>query len=139
MSISSELREQIEKRDKKCCQYCLTTEDNCGLRMHIDHIVPVSVGGNTTPENLCLACFSCNVYKSAKQTWKDPKSQKIVPLFHPLHQNWNEHFGWDESKTKIIGLSSCGRATIEALKMNNPTVVNARKRWVSAGWHPPVL
>lgn len=137
MSVNSELREKIEQRDKKCCQYCFTTEDNCGLKMHIDHIIPQSLGGGTIPENLCLACFSCNVYKGAKQTWKDPKTQKSVPLFNPLQQNWSEHFDWDESKTKITGLSSCGRATIDALKMNNPTVVNARKRWVSAGWHPP--
>ncbi|QTA77866.1 HNH endonuclease domain-containing protein [Desulfonema limicola] len=139
MSINSELRTLLEKRDKRRCLYCLTTEDNCGLRMHVDHIIPVSVGGNTIPENLCLACFSCNVYKSAKQVWKDPLTQEIVTLFHPLKQNWIEHFTWDETKTKITGLSSCGRATIEALKMNNSTVVNARKRWVSAGWHPPDL
>jgi len=86
-----------------------------------------------------LACFSCNVYKGAKQTWNDPLTQNAASLFHPLRQNWNEHFAWDESKTKITGLTSCGRATVEALKMNNPTVVNARRRWVSAGWHPPDL
>jgi len=137
MSINSELREQLEKRDKKRCLYCLTTEENCGLKMHVDHIIPVSVGGDTILENLCLACFSCNVHKGAKQVWNDPLNQEIVPLFHPLHQNWNEHFCWDETKSKITALSSCGRATIEVLKMNNPTVVNARKRWVSAGWHPP--
>jgi len=34
-------------------------------------------------------------------------------------------------------LAQRGRATIDALKMSNPTVVNARRRWVSAGWHPP--
>ncbi|MEA3338770.1 MAG: HNH endonuclease signature motif containing protein [Chloroflexota bacterium] len=139
MSVSTELRILLEKRDKKRCSYCLTSEDNCGLRMHVDHIIPESGGGCTTPENLCLACFSCNVHKGAKQTRQDPLIREIVPLFHPLRQDWNEHFCWDESKIKIIGLSSCGRATIAALKMNNPTVVNARRRWVSAGWHPPEL
>ena len=139
MSISSELRTMLEKRDKKRCLYCLISENNCGLRMHVDHIIPVSAGGSTTLDNLCLTCFSCNVYKGAKQTWSDPLTQETVPLFHPLCHNWNDHFCWNESKTKIIGLSSCGRATIEALKMNNPTVVNARRRWVSSGWHPPEL
>ena len=137
MSISSKIRTQLEKRDKKHCQYCLISEGNCGLRMHVDHIIPESAGGVSTLDNLCLVCFSCNVYKGSKQILNDPLTQETVSLFHPLRQNWNEHFVWDESKTKIKGLTSCGRATIEALKMNNSTVVNARRRWVSAGWHPP--
>ncbi len=107
--------------------------------MHVDHIIPESDGGRTIPENLCLACFSCNVYKGAKLTWQDPLTQESVSLFHPRQQDWNEHFCGDKNKTKIIGLSPCGRATLVALKMNNPTVVNARSRWVSAGWHPPKL
>jgi len=137
MYVTSKIRIQLEKRDKKLCQYCLNSEDNCGLRMHVDHIIPESAGGVSTLDNLCLVCFSCNVYKGAKQIWNDPLTQENVYLFHPLRQNWNEHFSWDESKTKIKGLTPCGRATIEALKMNNATVVNARRRWVSAGWHPP--
>ncbi|RLT34340.1 MAG: HNH endonuclease, partial [Chloroflexi bacterium] len=32
---------------------------------------------------------------------------------------------------------ACGRATVEALQMNNQTVVKARRRWVIGGWHPP--
>ena len=137
MSVSIELRKFLEKRDRKRCAYCLISEENCGLKMHVDHIIPEASGGDTTHENLCLACFSCNVYKGAKETGIDPITQEIIPLFHPLKQKWHEHFRWDENKTKILGLSPCGRATISALKMNNTTVVNARKRWVSAGWHPP--
>ncbi len=139
MTIPTKLRISLEKRDKKRCAYCLTSEDNCGLKMHVDHITPEASGGDTTSENLCLACFSCNVHKGAKQTGLDPITQEITQLFHPLKQKWNEHFRWDENKEKIIGLSPCGRATISILKMNNPTVANARKRWVSAGWHPPKL
>jgi lipid A disaccharide synthetase len=56
-----------------------------------------------------------------------------------LQQQWNEHFAWDETNTKIIRLTACGRATLEALLMNNPTILMARKRWVSADWHPPDL
>jgi hypothetical protein len=107
--------------------------------MHIDHIVPETAGGLTSPENLCLACFSCNVFKGAQQHGVDALTGETVPLFHPLRQRWRDHFTWDESKTHIIGLTACGRATVEALHMNNPTVVRARRRWVSAGWHPPAV
>jgi len=85
-----------------------------------------------------LICFSCNVHKGAQQTGIDPTIGEIGALFHPLHERWDEHFSWDESRTLIIGLTACGRAMIEVMEMNNPTVVRARRRWVSAGWHPPV-
>ena len=37
----------------------------------------------------------------------------------------------------IVGLTAIGRATVEALKMNNEFIVPARRHWVEAGWHPP--
>jgi hypothetical protein len=30
-----------------------------------------------------------------------------------------------------------GRATVAALNMNHPLIVEARYRWVQVGWHPP--
>lgn len=137
MTIPQTLRALVRVRDHRRCVYCLTTEENCGLRMHIDHIVPEAVGGPTSADNLCAACFSCNVAKSAQQTAADPLTSEMVPLFHPLQQRWREHFAWDASQTQIVGITACGRATVNALHMNNPTVVQARRRWVSAGWHPP--
>ncbi len=137
MSISAELRRSLDERDHKRCSYCLTTEDNCGLRMHVDHIIPEVAGGETRFNNLCLACFSCNIYKGSKQTGFDSISEKVVPLFHPLQQHWPDYFIWDASKTEIIGTTPCGRATVVALNLNHTTIVRARRRWVSASWHPP--
>jgi hypothetical protein len=137
MPIPPELRRLLEQRDKSRCAYCLTAEENCGLQMHVDHIIPESAGGATVLDNLCLVCFSCNVHKGARQTSIDPLTHEVTPLFDPIHQKWSKHFTWDESQTQILGLTPCGRATVEALQMNNTTVVRARRRWVSAGWHPP--
>ena len=137
MPIPPALRRLIAARDKGRCAYCLTTEENCGLRMHIDHIIPESADGPTAPDNLCSICFSCNVYKSAQQIGIDPSTEESAPLFHPLQQRWEDHFDWDESKTQIVGLTPTGRATVVALQLNNLIVVRARRRWVSAGWHPP--
>lgn len=137
MPIPPVLRAVLDTRDKQRCVYCLTTEENCGLRMHVDHIIPETVGGPTIEENTCLACFSCNVAKSSQQTAVDPLSGERVPLFHPLRQRWSEHFVWSEDKTRIIGVTASGRATVDALRMNNPIVERARRRWVVAGWHPP--
>ncbi len=72
-----------------------------------------------------------------QQSGVDPLTGETAPLFHPVRQRWRDHFTWDESQTQIVGLTACGRVTVIALHMNNPTVVRARHRWVSAGWHPP--
>jgi hypothetical protein len=29
--------------------------------------------------------------------------------------------------------------SVEALRMNNPTIERARRRWVAAGWRPPLV
>lgn len=139
MSVPATLRRLIAERDQHRCAYCLTAEENCGLQMHVDHIIPETANGPTTADNLCLACFSCNVHKGPQQTGVDPLTGETSPLFHPLRQRWRDHFAWDESNTQIVGLTPCGRATVVALQLNNPTVVRARRRWVSAGWHPPPM
>jgi hypothetical protein len=57
-------------------------------------------------------------------------------LFHPRQQRWYEHFAWSQDGTRIIGLTPCGRATVEALQLNRMTVVAARGLWVIFGQHP---
>jgi hypothetical protein len=68
----------------------------------------------------------------------DPLTGEVVVLFHPRQQQWAGHFQWDETGIQLIGLTAIGRATIVALNMNNSVIVDARRRWVSVGWHPPI-
>lgn len=108
MAISADVRRQVVARGGQRCAYCLTTEVNCGLQMHIDHILPEMTGGATTLENLCLACFACNIYKGARQVAVDPITGETWPLFHPLRQRWQDHFEWSAEQTQIIGLRHVG-------------------------------
>jgi hypothetical protein len=87
---------------------------------------------------LCLACELCNQYKWTKTESLEPESGKIVPLFNPRNQKWKDHFTWNLDGIEIIGITACGRATIDALKLNNNLAIIVRKNWVQAGWHPPV-
>lgn len=119
------------------CEYCRISERVTGLALEVDHIIPRFRGGSTSQVNLCRACSSCNVYKGDEIEALDPETDEVTPLFNPRRQQWSEHFAWSEDGTQIIGLTGCGRATIEALKMNNPRLVRARRLWVSVGWHPP--
>jgi len=41
------------------------------------------------------------------------------------------------NRAEIIGLTTCGRAKIQALRLNNSLAVTVRKNWVQAGWYPP--
>ncbi len=63
--MSPSLRYDILKRDGFKCTICgRNTED--GAKLHVDHIIPVSKGGKTVPENLRTLCDSCNLGKSDK-------------------------------------------------------------------------
>lgn len=67
----------------------------------------------------------------------DSLTGEMSPLFHPRQQRWDEHFEWDSSGMRIVGLTAVGRATVVALNMNNAVIIAARWRWASVGWHPP--
>ncbi len=62
--------------------------------MTYDHINPRSKGGDTTFENICLTCRSCNEFKSDLTKVKDPPTGEIVSLFNPRTQKWTDHFSW---------------------------------------------
>ncbi|MDZ8186478.1 MAG: HNH endonuclease [Nostoc sp. ChiSLP02] len=135
--IPESLKNQISASDKGRCCYCLTTEANSGIPMSYDHIQPRSKGGEATFENLCLACRSCNEFKADSIESIDPLTGETTPLFNPRTQKWSNHFTWSSDATKIEGLTPIGRATIVCLRMNNPVIVVARRRWTISGWHPP--
>jgi len=135
--LPADLQEQLWAADDRRCAYCHTTEANTGQPMTIDHIIPETQDGSTTFDNLCFACRRCNEFKSSQITARDPLTDEIVSLFHPRLQVWSDHFAWDASGTRVIGLTANGRATVLALNMNNDIIVDARRRWVSVGWHPP--
>lgn len=67
----------------------------------------------------------------------DPDSGKDVSLFHPRKHVWNDYFIWSADKLRIIGLTSIGRATVEALELNRERAVCIRAADIAVGRHPP--
>lgn len=135
--IPDALRERVNEWGRYRCSYCLSSEENVGTPMEVDHIIPESLGGPTEEENLCLACSMCNGYKGSNVTDIDPLTNETVQLFNPRHQRWAEHFAWTPEGDLILGLTPPGRATIAALKLNRPLLIKARRVWIRAGEHPP--
>ena len=108
------------------------------MPMHVEHIVPLAAGGESVEGNLWLACPLCNGYKGANTHGVDPETGERVPLYDPRRQSWSQHFGWSETSLLIVGLTATGRATVASLRLNNDRLVQARRRWAGAGWHPPM-
>lgn len=58
--LSEDLRREVFRRDGGRCVACGSDE-----LLQFDHIIPVALGGATTPENLQLLCAPCNRAKGA--------------------------------------------------------------------------
>jgi hypothetical protein len=139
LSISAELRERVRRQAEDRCGYCLCSQQYMPGPLEIDHIRPSSRGGTDDEDNLWLACTTCNRFKGAQESGHDPVTQVDVHLYNPRKQDWNSHFVWSIDGAYIIGLTPCGRATIDALQLNNSNAVMVRSAWMSVGWHPPAL
>jgi 5-methylcytosine-specific restriction endonuclease McrA len=74
-------RRAIWKRDRYTCQYCgrKPPQDECTL----DHIVPKSLGGDTSWYNCVLACYQCNSQKA---------DRKPEDAFRPIDKEKAKHW-----------------------------------------------
>lgn len=69
--IPDDMRETIIRRDSGVCVYCGRRCGSPGRReLELDHVIPYTDGGPTTPKNLVVACRSCNRSKGSKRGWR---------------------------------------------------------------------
>lgn len=136
-SISEPLRLEVCERDGFRCAYCKTAARIVAGDMTIDHIVPETLGGPTELDNLCLACWRCNLIKGQRIVGTDPLSGEVVRFFHPAQESWLDHFVWKDDGVIMEGLTPTGRATVDGLKLNRIALKESRELWIGAGWHPP--
>jgi 5-methylcytosine-specific restriction endonuclease McrA len=65
---AEDIEAQYRRQRGKC--YWRNVNDDCSVSLkggyHVDHVVPLSKGGSNGPENLVLACPTCNLQKHAK-------------------------------------------------------------------------
>ena len=73
-NISPQLRNEILERNGYTCQRCGAGAGDLDpynpgrkIRLHIDHIKPISQGGRDTKDNLSVLCSACNQGKSNVQ------------------------------------------------------------------------
>ena len=117
-------REFNRHRAGNRCEYCHLSQNLSELVFHTEHIIPRQHGGVDDLGNVALACPDCNLLKGPNLTAIDPRTRKIVPLFHPRHDRWSEHFA--RRGPRLVGKTSIGRATVHLLKMNTPQRIRVR-------------
>jgi hypothetical protein len=135
--VPAELRRLIRRQFANRCAYCQTAEDLTPVTFEIEHIEPLSLGGETVLQNLCLACPTCNRLKSDRTFATVAASAQVVRLFHPQRDNWADHFRWNDDASELIGLTEIGDATIKQLRINRPQYIRVRRMWAAMNEHPP--
>jgi 5-methylcytosine-specific restriction endonuclease McrA len=77
-------RRNVYRRDNFQCQYCGARP---GLKhLSIDHVVPVSKGGDTNWENCVVSCVRCNTRKGNRT----PEQANMPLLTEPQRPTWND-------------------------------------------------
>ena len=136
-AIPRAVRRQVRERAGNRREYCRHPADFSCAPFVCEHVVPRIRGAGSTAAELAWACPACNGHKYAKTHARDPQTGRSVPLFNPRRQSWSRHFAWGADFLHIEGRTATGRATVAALHLNCPALVNLRRALRAVGEHPP--
>lgn len=67
------------------CEYCHAPQLLVGQAFHIDHVIPLAAGGQTTDSNLCLSCAHCNLAKAHRRHGHRSAQRATSPLVQSAH------------------------------------------------------
>lgn len=134
--ISAETRKLVGVRANGKCEYCQSLELYSITTFAIDHVIPSSKDGSNSIDNLAWSCQQCNNHKKAAIVHPDPVTTEKFAIFNPRSELWSEHFAWDVSCTRVVGMTGTGRATVDRLKLNRKGLINLRQLLFEQGLHP---
>ena len=93
-------RRNIYARDRNHCQYC--GKKHPSSELSLDHIIPRSMGGKTTWDNIVCACTKCNVKKGGRTPQQArmklitrPVKPKRNPVIH-VHLRHQRYHSWKQ-------------------------------------------
>jgi len=75
----------IFNRDSFTCIYCGRSSIEDNVKLHVDHIVPISKGGKNTADNLVTCCKDCNLEKHNIEIY----SNKIIMIISKRNKEFN--------------------------------------------------
>ena len=137
MSQAEAFRSLVVARAGGVCEYCRLLEAATGVTFHLEHVVPRSLGGETSLDNLALSCPGCNLAKADRVDGLDHR-RETQPLFNPRMYEpwllgWHLHFILEHDSGIILSRSQIGEATTQTLKLNSAHRVFARKLQIRSG------
>jgi 5-methylcytosine-specific restriction endonuclease McrA len=80
-------RKNVLRRDGHRCQYCGRSD----IPLTVDHVVPISRGGEDAWENLICACVKCNNVKGDRTPDEARMAMRRKPM-RPNHITFIRHF-----------------------------------------------
>ena len=117
-SIHGKLRYQVLQRDNSTCQRCGKKIED-GIKLEIDHKIPVEWGGDNNIDNLWTLCNICNGGKkhffsdfdadTMKVALAEPSVEKRLKRFFELNPNV-------EIQTYVLGVVGNARDWTRALR-----------------------
>lgn len=87
-AISKKTRFEVFKRDKFTCQFCGQSSPN--IILEIDHLTPISKGGDNKLINLITSCFDCNRGKSNNKLNDSTEIEKQKQSLNILQEKRNQ-------------------------------------------------
>lgn len=116
MSVSKRLRYEVLRRDNHTCRYCGAAAPD--VKLTVDHVVAVALGGEDKPENLVTACQPCNAGKSS--------SSADAALIGDVEQ---DALRWSRA------MERAAEAQLHARDLAEVAIDNVRDNWLAV-WVP---
>ena len=120
MAVSKRLRYEVLRRDNHTCRYCGASAPD--VKLTVDHVTPVALGGSDDPTNLVTACAACNSGKTS--------SSPDAPLVEDVA---NDAIRWSRAMEKAAELQTVESAEWErrAYEVADrwPDVVGLARNW----------
>lgn len=122
--MTDSLRYDVMHRDQFRCQLCGATAED-GVKLHVDHILPVSKGGKTELSNLRTLCERCNMGKGSKIENAKPFPKQDEPsIISPAMERKNV-ITQKPQKVTTSGFSTV-EEFLQYLKENEITYIDKR-------------
>jgi hypothetical protein len=126
-AFSETRRAEVTSRAGHQGEYCRLPTRGQVATFPIDHVIPRSRNGTNDLDNLALTCPHCNAHKWNEIEAPDNSTGEISRFFNPRKDVWIEHFEWSTTNSwELIGLTSVGRATIDAFRINDADMIALR-------------
>jgi hypothetical protein len=131
--VSAEIRRAVEERAEGACEYCLIHQRDTYFGCQVDHIIAEKHGGQTELENLAFACAICNRAKGTDIASLVRGGRRLVRLFNPRLDRWDDHFHLDPYTFAIVPITDIGDATATLMRFNEVERLLERKSLVLIG------